>query len=67
MKIVDYNLICWQMNENAVYGQLIGFGQQVVADDIRSLKGMFTEYIEKKFQRSEFSTPFVVSSQQTNH
>lgn len=59
MKIVDYNLICWQMNENAVYGQLIGFGQQVVADDIRSLKGMFTEYIEKKFQKSEFSEPSI--------
>ena len=57
MKIVEYPLVCWQLTNGAIFGQLLGFSQQVVADDIKSLRSTFSEYIEKQMKDSWFYEP----------
>jgi ATP-dependent Clp protease ATP-binding subunit ClpC len=57
MKILEYPLVCWKMTDDAVFGQLVGTNRQLVADDIRSLKSAFSEYIEKKLKYGKFYEP----------
>ncbi|WP_299458362.1 AAA family ATPase [uncultured Microscilla sp.] len=57
MKILEYPLVCWQLTSGAIFGQLLGYSQQVVADDVKSLKASFSEYIEKQMKDSWFYEP----------
>lgn len=57
MKIVEYPLVCWQLTNGAIFGQLLGYSQQVVADDVKSLRSSFAEYIEKQMKDSWFYEP----------
>ncbi len=54
MRIFEYPLLYWKIKENLLLGQLVGSNKQLVADDVRSLKAGFTEYIEKQLRDGYF-------------
>ncbi len=59
MRIIEYPLIYWKIQNEAFLGCLVGTGMQLVANNLRSLKADFTEYIEKQLKDSYFFQPAI--------
>ena len=57
MKILEYPLLCHQLNAETVLGHLLGTHKQLVATDVRSLTGDFSGYIEKQLRDGTFYEP----------
>lgn len=57
MKILEYTLLCWPMEEGAILGQLLGTDRQLVARDLRRLRAAFLAQITRELRDTDFYEP----------
>ncbi len=57
MKMLDYTLLCWPLEDGAILGQLLGTDLQMVGRDMRRLRASFSDCITKALRNGYFYEP----------
>lgn len=63
MKTVEYTLLCHNVSEKHVLGQLLETGEQLVARDVKKLRGAWISHLDKQLKRDEIGQPDIRSYQ----
>ena len=50
MQIIEYPIFCWNLSEKTVIGHLLGTDYQLVAENRKTLRAMFSEYVQKQLK-----------------
>lgn len=62
MKTYEYPLLCQKLPAGTIMGRIVGSETELISNDLNSLKGDLSAYIEKKLKTYAFSEPEIRSS-----
>lgn len=62
MENINYPLLHYQLNEKAVLGILVGTDYQVVEKDLRRVKGVISDYLQKQYKKNDTYPYFDIES-----
>jgi ATP-dependent Clp protease ATP-binding subunit ClpA len=54
MKTINYPLLYYRLNEDAVLGLLVGTEYQVVEKDLRAIKMGVSDYLQKQYKKTDY-------------
>ncbi len=54
MKTINYPLLCYQFNEEAVLGILVGTDYQVMDKTLKQVKNQLSDYLTKMYKKEDF-------------
>jgi ATP-dependent Clp protease ATP-binding subunit ClpC len=62
MENINYPLLHYQLKENAVLGILVGTDYQVVDKDLRAVKSVLSDYLQKQYKKNDTYPYFDIES-----
>ncbi len=54
MKTINYPLLYYRLNEDAMLGVLVGTEYQVVEKDLRTIKMAVTDYLQRQYKKTDY-------------